>query len=32
MFDYLKDIVIVCLYMIGIGDEVELSYTYEEDM
>jgi hypothetical protein len=30
MFSYLKDLVVVALYMIGIGDDEELSYSYLE--
>ena len=32
MINYIKDIAIIALYFCGIGDDAELSYTYEEDM
>lgn len=31
MFQMLKDIIVIALYFLGIGDDSILSYTYEED-
>jgi hypothetical protein len=31
MINYIKDLIIVVLYMFGYGDDTELSYTYEEE-
>jgi hypothetical protein len=31
MLSYLQDVIVVCLYILGMGDEVELSYSYEEE-
>jgi hypothetical protein len=30
MFNYLKDVAVLILWFFGYGDDVDLSYTYEE--
>ena len=32
MFNYIKDVLVLVLYMFGVGDGSELSGTYEEDL